>query len=342
MSSASLDFMNIEFEEKEKTDLQKAIVSAVAYFDLFDFPMTDSEIWRSLGVKADLSKVQEILTALSLRGPRTMRGTKQSRQSMLSETASPLNEVYNGIEIETKDGFYFLKGRRNILETRKERRVFYDRKIKRTVKIVKLFKFIPWVKMIAVSNIMGANNLRDESDIDLFIITQDKRIWLTRFFCASLAQLLGLRPKKGDMRDKICLNFYVSEEAIYLKDFMIDESDIYFVYWLVGLTSIYDRDRMYKRFIKANDWIRKYLPNSSFAEINKQEVVQRSFSALDFLFSWLEKLFKKLQLKLMPKEMKELMNKDTRVVVNDKVLKMHVNDRREMYREKWEKKIEDL
>lgn len=336
--------MNI-IEEKEKTDLQKAIVSAVAYFDLFDFPMTDSEIFRSLGVKADLSKVQEILTALSLRGPRTMRGTKQSRQSMLSETASPLNEVYNGIEIETKDGFYFLKGRGGIIETRKERRVFYDRKIKRTVKIIKLFKFIPWVKMIAVSNIMGVNNLRDESDIDLFIITQDKRIWLARFFCASLAQLLGLRPKKGDMRDKICLNFYVSEKTIDLRNFMIDESDIYFVYWFLGLAPIYDRGGVYKRFIEANDWIKKYLPNSSFVENNKREEFRLSnytFAFLDFLFGWSEGLFRKLQLKLMPKEMKELMNKDTRVVINDKVLKMHVNDRREIYRKKYEAKTREF
>ncbi|MFH0972736.1 MAG: hypothetical protein V1768_01930, partial [Patescibacteria group bacterium] len=46
----------------------------------------------------------------------------------------------------------------------------------------------------------------------------------------------------------------------------------------------------------------------------------------------LEKCFKKIQLKIMPRQLKEMANKNTKVVINDKILKLHVNDRRDKYR----------
>ncbi|MFH1677749.1 MAG: hypothetical protein ABH888_02990 [Patescibacteria group bacterium] len=34
----------------------------------------------------------------------------------------------------------------------------------------------------------------------------------------------------------------------------------------------------------------------------------------------------------MPRQLKEMANKNTKVVINDKILKLHVNDRRDKYR----------
>lgn len=313
--------MQLQFNKKEK-EFKEAIAKTVAFFDLFDYPLTEFELWQLINIKCEYSKWQKFL----------------SSDSALDN-------------IEQKNGFYFLPGRSEIIKTKMKRYWYADNKLKRASIIAKVFKFIPWIRMIAVGNIIGTYNLKQESDIDLFIVTENKRIWLTRFFCASLMKLLGLRPKQGREKDKICLNFYVSMEAIILKELMLAGSnDIYFIYWLAGLVPVYDTGGVYEKFIKANSWIKEYLPNwlgLSKIKMKKPRDGNRGFflfyhEIVDLLLGGLEQNTRKLQLKKMPSDLKKTMNKDTRVIVNDQILKLHIKDRREEYRQKWQKKIVDI
>ena len=59
------------------------------------------------------------------------------------------------------------------------------------------------------------------------------------------------------------------------------------------------------------------------------------FKRLGEKYNFRESFWKKLQLRIMPKEIRETMNKDSRVIVDDGVVKLHTNDRRELYREKY-------
>lgn len=307
--------MNNEKNIEKETD--KAIIETVAFFDLFDFPLTEFELWKYINVKCDLNDIQAVL-----------------------------NEKKSHDFIEEKNGFYFLAGRREIIKTREERRNYAERKIKKAARVSKLFKFIPWIKMVAVGNMIGADNLKDESDIDLFIITEQERIWLTRFFCASFAQLLGLRPKENNTRDKICLSFFVSEEAMNLKKLMLGGKDIYFICWLAGLRLVYNKTGTYEKFMEANGWIKEYLPNLNlFVPLTPGSRIppkRRAGKCGMTIINRLEQKAKKLQLELLPDNLKKIMNKDTRVVINDKILKLHSNDRREEYRKKWKEKMKLL
>lgn len=304
--------------------IREAIVKTIAFFDLFDYPLTEFELWQLINIRCEFSEWQKFL---------------HSDNALDS--------------IEQKNGFYFLFGRSETIKIRMKRYCYTDRKFKRAMKIARIFKIVPWIKMIAVGNIIGTHNLKQESDIDLFIITEDKRIWLTRFFCAGLMKLLGLRPKEGKEQDKICLNFYVSTKAMDLKELMLQTdkgNDVYFIYWLVGLAPVYDIGSVYKRFINANNWVKEYLPNWSCLgriKTEKQGDTDKGFflfyhDIVDLLLGGLEQNVGKFQLKKMPSDLKEMMNKDTRVVVNDQILKLHVKDRREEYRHEWRKRIVDV
>ncbi len=308
-----------------QTQLREAIVKTVAYFDLFEFPLTGYEIWQYLNVKCELAEVMAILN---------------------EEIQPPLPPLSGG-QIESKNGFYCLVGREDIIIERMRRYNYYWRKYKLAVRAAKIFKVIPWIKMIAISNLMGEHNLRDESDIDLFIITEDKKIWLTRFFCIVISKLLGWRPQVGKTRDKICLSFFVSQEKLNLSDLRINNKiDIYFIYWLAGLVPVYDTDDTYEQFILANNWLIEQLPNwQPFKQ--RQYFKLKPFSAFygeitDLLLAGLEQRLKIIQLRLLPTNLKNIMNLDTRVVINDRVLKLHLNDRREEYRQLYENKIRNL
>jgi hypothetical protein len=310
--------MNYELD-KNRDKLKEAIVRTVAYFNIFSFPLTSFEVWKFMhGGSATLAEALEILDSGEL-----------------------------DYAMEKKNGFYFLYGREDIIWTRMARYNHTARKFRRALRMAKIFAFIPWIKMIAVVNIIGPHNLRDGSDIDLFIVTEKKRVWLARFFTAAVTQLMGLRPKKDDIRDKICLSFFISEEAKNLKRLTLgdNKADIYFIYWLAGMAPIYDRGGSYDELIKANGWLNKYLPNWRPANIVRRRRASPwlpwLFEAfIDAIFGRFERYFKKLQIKLMPQKIKIIANKDTRVVINDKVIKLHINDRREMYREMFEEAVE--
>ncbi len=375
-------------QTKKENNIKEAIIEVIAFFDLFDYPLTSWEIWIFGNWKfgdnqVNKVKYQDVINVLE-------------------------GEKLNNI-VEQKNGFYFFAGRENIIKTRMARYNYTDKKIKRALRVAKLFKFIPWIKIIAVSNIIGSHNLKKKSDIDFFIITEPGRIWITRFFCAGLMELLGLRPKEGDEQDKICLSFFVSEEAMDLQGLMLSggssespcatakalggtrsgdsdgagkspslggrnsdeaeknptsdtqprsaelggvrhptsDNDIYFIYWLAGLVSIYNKDNIYEKFIKANSWLKEYLPNWQTLQLANQRDSGKGFSdfyydLVDLLFGGLEKNVKKFQLKKLPKNLKDLINKDTRVVINDQVLKLHVKDRREEYRKKWGERLVEI
>jgi hypothetical protein len=296
-------------------NLKKAVLEVIVFFDMFDFPLTAFEIWKFLSIQCNLSDVQAVLF-----------GNELSRI------------------VEQKNGFYFLFGRAETVVTRMRRYNYANAKIEKVRRIARVYKFIPWVKMIAAVNMFGANNLKQESDIDLFIITAPNRIWLTRFCCAGFAAIFHLRPTPERQRDKICLSFYISESQLNLQNLLLAD-DIHFAYWLASFTPIYSVGGIYEGFMAANNWLDQRLPNWQVS------VEQRQVKANDYIFyrdfldvtlAKLEPVVRKWQLAHLPDKIREMMNADTRVVVNDKVLKFHVNDRREEYNNVFNKKTADL
>ncbi|MBU0897651.1 hypothetical protein KJ806_00795, partial [Patescibacteria group bacterium] len=80
--------MNCELQNNENkiAKLKKAIIRVIVFFDIFDYPLTLSEIWRFISLKCELVEVFDILE--------------------------------NGIEgISSQNCFYFLSGKeKNIIE----------------------------------------------------------------------------------------------------------------------------------------------------------------------------------------------------------------------------------
>lgn len=302
----------------KKEDVQKAIMRVIVFFDMFDYPLTEFEIWKYLSLKIDFNMICDVVSDDNFR------------------------DRYG---VENFQGFYFLCGRRDIVKSRMARYNYTDRKFKIALKVMRLFKFIPWIRLVAVGNIVGTNNLDDDGDIDLFIVTDRDRAWVTRLFCVGFMVMLRMRPQKGNERDKICLSFFVDSSDLNLQKIKISDKDIYFDHWFLGLKPIYDRDGAYCDLLRENKWIKDIFPNWS----SHRSVYFRNFSktfsgtyreVADLFFGGLNYKLKNWQIGLMPGVLRGMMNKDKKVIVNDGILKMHVNDRREKIQKKYLQELE--
>lgn len=285
-----------ETDRKLNNDLREAILKTIAFFDLFEYPLTSYEIWNNLNKKVKLSEIEGIL---------------------IQEKA-----------ISQKNGFYFLLGREEIIITRQKRHNYSVRKMKIAQHFTYLFSFCPFVKVVALANSIGQFNLRDGSDIDFFIITKARRIWLSRLYCAGLAKILNSRPTANNKKDKICLSFFISEEHSNLDDLRLKGFDPYFDYWRPNLVLLYNKGRAYQQFL--------------FSSTHSDPLAERLKLPRNFLLDILEVGAKKIQLKIMPLSLKTAISNSDGVVVNDEVLKLYQVDRRREYAQKYGLKINEI
>lgn len=306
------------------SELEKAILATLVYFDIFDYPLTLIELWRYLYQQPTVS-ISDVQKALEL--------------------SADLKKV-----ISQKDGFYFLEERKDLIRKRQECYNIAQPKWKIAQRAAKYLQLVPFIKMVAVCNTLAYNNAREESDIDFFIVVKSGRMWTARFLATVLMQVLGLRRYGQKIKNKVCLSFYATEDNLDLSDIAI-EDDIYLRYWISQIVPLYVRDRVDVRFIEANQWVKNYLPNfTAYQAGQKRKVLENKFFVT--LRNFREKILKgrlgdavehwlrKIQKNKMAKNAQSSAKKSgTEVIISDEMLKFHEVDRREEFREKFEERI---
>ena len=342
-------------------NLKKSILLTLSYFDRFDYPLTIDEL---------RSRLFDVSVSSGIRGEDAKKPEtkKMKTADYYDEFISALSELIDYKSVEAKGGYYFLPGKSDIINIRRECRRISLKKIKKARWIARLLSFIPGLKMIAICSNLGYLNADIEADIDFFIITAPGKIWTVRFWCALLMKLLNQRPTKRASKDKICLSYFVSSDNLNLEHTKISKPDIHLIYLLTQYLPIYSENNAWSEFIQANGWINQYLPNFNYygfeapAEHNGLEDRDKARPYLygvnfDFLiksrFAWLKKIvnliqlpaaervYRYIQFKIFPLELRQMMNRgDNKVIVNDKMLKLHTNDNREEYNNKL--KIQNL
>ncbi|MDD3285639.1 MAG: hypothetical protein PHG95_03340 [Patescibacteria group bacterium] len=301
--------------------LEEAILKIIVFFDMFSYPLTAYELWRYLSVPADFSDTEAVAKTLAVKG-------------------------YLG----SRQGFYFLPGQDSLISVRKQRYHYTNRKLKIARRAVRLFRLLPTVEFAALSNLIGRHNLRDGSDIDIFIISKENRIWITRLFCAGLMKLLRQRPTPEKKRDKICLSFYVDGDHLDLSSMADGDDDYYFHFWLAGLYPLYDAGAYHHQLMQANVWLKKYLPNGDFV-VNNQSYREsprywlKTRLVLKFWrksCDYLEKLAARLQMRIMPAALKDKANLDSRVIIKPGILKLYLVDRRREFARRYQERLRRL
>jgi len=197
-------------------------------------------------------------------------------------------------KIEKKGMYYFLSGREKIIQLRQKREAISQRKFKEALHYANLLRFIPWVKAVFATGALAAGNTGEEDDLDLLIIATPRRLWLTRFLVFLVFSLLGVirKPQSVRVKDKICPNMFLSVLVLAIPP---NEQNLYTAHEVVQAKPIWEEKSLHQRFLAANAWVKKFLPNFYLPLKLDKSRFKRGFFFLD----WLELLAYRLQLKYM-------------------------------------------
>ena len=198
----------------------------------------------------------------------------------------------------------------------------------RAQKYIHHLMWIPGIEMIAIVNSLSMFATHPDSDIDLFIITRPRRIWLVRFLITMQFLLQKVWRKGNAVRGNFCLSFFITTEAMDLSKISISH-DIYLYFWVYYMKPIIARWRIYEQFLKANNWVALDL---------KQRIVNEKFlfqntngwssdSPISPLYALLNACIRCFFLPY-TKRSYRLLWKPEWVIIADTILKFHDNDRR--------------
>jgi len=299
---------------------KQAILKTLHYFDLFDYPPTAEEIKKFLPEPVDAT---------------------------FEET---LKRISAGLLLICTDGYYCLPEREEIIKLRQQREVWSRPKLRKAKKVASILKFIPWIKLVGVTGALALANSDADDDIDLMIVTAPQRLWLTRGLVVTFLLLTGQYRRPGKIRNRICPNLMIGEEALEFPD-----RDLFTAHEIVQMKAIYDRGNTYQKFLQANKWVKDFLPNAkrkqraeNRKQIQKTEDGKQKLSSVfgylssrsvlclqSSVLSFLERVAYKLQLKFME-------SKKTSEVTTPSVIRFHPQDVRLWVLDEYQKRVYTL
>ncbi len=250
--------------------LQREIYATIRYHDLFDQPITSVQIWRSLIIS---EHAEDNSTNLSSTSGQRWGGQKIPSFAEISGALD--TSEWLRLRIQKKFGYYFLRGRSELVSLRLSRHRLAQMKWKLTKRIVRWLTLAPFVKMLAMSGSLAAGNTRPGSDLDLFIVVKSGRIWTARLGLLFISQILGRRRKywQGEAPDKVCLNHYVTTQSLLMPKTIRNLYTALLYRNLIPLTGI----ALSGGFFNANAaWIKHYLMYPSEPHLPSRHVIKRS------------------------------------------------------------------
>jgi D-beta-D-heptose 7-phosphate kinase/D-beta-D-heptose 1-phosphate adenosyltransferase len=217
----------------KQNKIQEGIIKTLCYSDIFDFPLNAREIFKYF--IGEISSDEQIYEEL-----------EKMRQ--------------NG-RVGYYRGFYFLSGKKRLVNIRKGREKESIKKLKSAKKMIHLLSFIPTVQFIGISGSLSLANAKREDDIDIFVITSQNSLWITRYFVNSILTIFGSKRKRTDIYgiDKFCPNMFLTESSL---KFEICDRNMFSAHEIAQVMPVLNKNHTYEKFITENLWVLKYLPNA--------------------------------------------------------------------------------
>ena len=203
-------------------ELRSSILKTLAYFDLFNYPLSLEDIRRFLDVEADEVVIETEVRSLL-------------RQARVYRTGP----------------YYSLQNNPALADRRQKGEVHADELLLIAARNAKLLYQFPFVRGVCISGSLSKRCADERADIDYFIITRANRLWIARTLMHLFKKLSYMRGHQH----RFCMNYYIDEEALEIK-----EKNIFTATELLTLMPMCGNGAL-DQFFEANSWTSLYLPH---------------------------------------------------------------------------------
>lgn len=197
------------------------MLKALAYFHVFQYPLSVEEIRQSMSLSVEDSILQSALDDLS-----------------------DNNLVFR------QGGFYSLSPDPALSQKRLAGNARADTLLPRAASIGRFLYKFPFVRGIGISGSLSKHYADEKADIDFFIITSRNRLWIARTLLHAYKKLTYLTGRQH----LHCMNYFIDEEAL-----LIGQQNIYTAMEVVTLLPVAGGEVL-QTFAMENEWAKDWLP----------------------------------------------------------------------------------
>ena len=286
---------------------ESAVIKTLLYFNIFNHPLTAEEMEKYCPAPVSILQLKEWIDLLIKKGL--------------------IFKVGKGHSV--KDDVTLIH-KRNTDAERAESMMPKARFFSRVI------SWFPFVKGVFISGSLSKGVLKADGDIDYFIVTSGKRLWVCRSLLILFKKVFLFNSHKY-----FCLNYFVDETSLAIK-----EQNIFTAIEIESLIPLYNFN-CFLNFKQENSWTKNFLPNTKepvfFKDKQRSPMIKKflEWCFRNSLGLYLNNFFKRVTLKYWTKKFQSSaeINFKENIKVKDDVAKYHPNRFQEKVLQKLEEEI---
>ena len=215
--------------ERVLAPTDSGILLTLMYFDIFQYPLTESEIRKSIPVESTDSEIRAALDNLVMR---------------------------NLIVSESR--FYCFSSSVGFIAKRKKDNESAEAIMPKAHRISQFIGAFPYIRGVYLSGSLSKGVLTEKGDIDYFILTKPERLWLARTILVVFRKLFLFNSHKY-----FCVNYFID-----LNNLEIEDKNIFTATELFTLVPTYGRET-YLPLMQENEWAAQYYPQFPLKNVSE-------------------------------------------------------------------------
>ena len=215
--------MNINTQiSPQATRRQYLLVQALLYFEVFNYPLTEEEIFVN-------SKISV---------------------GSLPQAQEDLQDAVEKGWIKEHKGYFFLFGNSEKVARRERGNALAEKSIPKAVRWSRLIGKFPFVRGVMLSGSLSKNYMTADSDIDYFVVTEPGRLWVARTMLILFKKVFLLNSHKN-----FCVNYFVDLDHLEIEDRNnFTATEVAYIFPTVDY-------ELYQTFRSRNEWVEEWYPN---------------------------------------------------------------------------------